>query len=112
MSVVTTTAAAPSLMPEELPAVTVPPSRNAARSLPSASMLVSRGCSSVSKVTVSRPFFHVERQDLLFEAPGIDRLTGALLRALAELVLDLARHFVLFRQVLGGHAIATRSKDQ
>ena len=42
-------AAAPSLMPLELPAVTVPPARNAGRSFASASAVVSgRGCSSVS----------------------------------------------------------------
>ncbi len=51
-----TTAAAPSLMPEELPAVTEPSDLNAGRSFASASGDVLRGCSSVSKVTVSRPF--------------------------------------------------------
>ena len=44
----TISAAAPSLTPDALPAVTEPPSRNGARSLPSASIEVSRGCSSVS----------------------------------------------------------------
>ena len=38
-----------------VPAVTLPPSRKIVRSLPSVSMSVDRGCSSVSKVTVSRP---------------------------------------------------------
>jgi hypothetical protein len=51
-------AAAPSLTPLALPAVTVPPSRTKGLSLASASAVVSaRGCSSTSKVTVSlRPF--------------------------------------------------------
>ena len=42
----TSRAAAPSLTPEALPAVTLPPSRNGARSLASLSRLVRRGCSS------------------------------------------------------------------
>ena len=53
----TSVAAAPSLMPEELPAVTLPPSRKAGRSLPSASSEVSaRGCSS-RVTTTGSPFF-------------------------------------------------------
>ena len=50
------TAAAPSLMPEELPAVTVPSVRNTGRSWASFSGVVSgRGCSSRS-MTVGSPF--------------------------------------------------------
>ena len=50
----TTTAAAPSLRPDALPAVTVPPSlRNAARSLPRPSAVTpARGCSSLSTTRV------------------------------------------------------------
>ena len=45
----TSSAAAPSLIPDEFPAVTVPPGRNAGRSAASRSSVVSgRGCSSVS----------------------------------------------------------------
>ena len=55
-AVVTTTAAAPSLMPEALPAVTAPSALKAGRSRPSASRSVLRGCSSVSNVTVLRPW--------------------------------------------------------
>ena len=55
---ITTIADAPSLSPEALPAVTVPPSfRNAVRSLPSAWLVVpARGCSSLSTSSGS-PFF-------------------------------------------------------
>ena len=50
------TADAPSLIPELLPAVTVPPSRNAGRSFASASADVSaRGCSS-RETTIGSPF--------------------------------------------------------
>ncbi|CFW57304.1 Uncharacterised protein [Bordetella pertussis] len=49
-------AAAPSLTPEALPAVTEPPSRTTPLSLASASRLVSRGCSSLDTTTGS-PFF-------------------------------------------------------
>ena len=53
----TTSAAAPSLTPGALPAVTVPPSRNAGLSLPSASSEVSsRGVSS-SAIISGSPFF-------------------------------------------------------
>ena len=48
----TTTAAAPSLMPEALPAVTEPSGSKAGRSLPSTSVVVSgRKCSSLSTIT-------------------------------------------------------------
>ena len=51
------TADAPSLIPDAFPAVTVPPSRNAGRSRASASAVVSaRGCSSRATTTGS-PFF-------------------------------------------------------
>ena len=50
----TTRAQAPSLTPEALPAVTLPPSRNGAGSLARRSIVVSgRGCSSVSTTTGS-----------------------------------------------------------
>ena len=52
----TSVAAAPSLIPDEFPAVTDPPSRNAGRSLASASIEVSaRGCS--SRVTSTGSLF-------------------------------------------------------
>ena len=46
-------AAAPSLTPEALPAVTVPSGRTIGLSLASASMVVARGCSSWSTTTGS-----------------------------------------------------------
>ena len=49
----TTVQAAPSLRPEALPAVTVPPSLKTAGSLAMASRVLRRGCSSVSKGTIS-----------------------------------------------------------
>ena len=50
-------AQAPSLMPDELPAVTEPPSRNAAGSLDRVSIVVSpRGCSSLSTMVSVLPF--------------------------------------------------------
>ena len=55
-SLVSTIAAAPSVMPLELPAVTVPPGRNTAFSFASASIVVpGRGCSSPATVSVE-PF--------------------------------------------------------
>ena len=55
-SAISTMAAAPSVMPAELPAVTLPPSRNTGSSRPSASIVVSgRGCSSTATVVVE-PF--------------------------------------------------------
>jgi hypothetical protein len=51
---ITTTAAAPSLIPEELPAVTEPSLRKKGLSLARSAMVRSaRGCSSVSNGTVS-----------------------------------------------------------
>ena len=47
--------AAPSLTPEALPAVTVPPGRNGVLSFASSSRLVSRGCSS-ARTTSGSPF--------------------------------------------------------
>ena len=56
-ALMTTTAAAPSLMPEALPAVTVPPSfLKAGGIFPIFSMLVSIGRSSTAKI-VGSPFF-------------------------------------------------------
>ena len=55
-SLARTSAQAPSLTPEALPAVTVPSGRTTPFSLASASRLVSRGCSSLATTTGS-PFF-------------------------------------------------------
>ena len=53
-------AQAPSFRPDELPAVTDPPSRNAAASFDSVSIVVSpRGCSSLSTTISVLPFLTV-----------------------------------------------------
>ena len=83
-SLAITSAAAPSLMPLELPAVTLPPARKAGRSFASASAVESgRGCSSTVDVA--------DRDQLVREAPGRLRRGPALLRAQRERVLVLAR---------------------
>ena len=79
-----TTAAAPSFRPDELPAVTEPPSRNAGLSEASFSADVSgRGCS--SRVDVA------DRHELVVEPSGVGGRSPALLRAQRERVLVLAR---------------------
>ena len=98
-SLAITSAAAPSLMPLELPAVTLPPARNAGRSFASASAVESgRGCSSTVDVA--------DRDQLVREAPGRLRLGPALLRAQRERVLILAADAVALGHVLAGLAHA------
>ena len=87
-------------MPLELPAVTVPPARNAGRSLASAS-----GVESGRGMLVD---LHVADGDqLVGEAPGGLRRGPALLRAQREGVLILARHVVALGHVLArlAHAL-------
>ena len=93
--------AAPSLRPDELPAVTVPPSLNTGLSAASCSRLVRRGYSSVSN-TCGGPFAggHLHRDDLVPEPPALDGREGALLAPQGVLVLLLARDVVLLREVL------------
>ncbi len=58
---ITSKAAAPSLMPEELPAVTVPPSLKAGFNFARSSKVTSsRGCSSVSKLISSLFFIFID----------------------------------------------------
>ena len=61
-------------MPEALPAVTLPPLLNAGFRLPSFSTVVPpRGYSSFSNATgVALPLRHLDRHDLVPEAPGRD----------------------------------------
>ena len=83
-SLATTRAAAPSLSPLELPAVTLPPERKAGFSVASFSAVVcGRGCS--SRVDVA------DGHELVGEAPGLVGRRPALLRAQRERVLLLAR---------------------
>ena len=92
-SLATTSAAAPSLIPLALPAVTVPPSRNAGFSAASFSALVSgRGCS--SRTTLA------DRDELVVEPPGLARRRPAPLRLERERVLVLARDVPALGDVL------------
>ena len=97
-------AAAPSLTPEALPAVTVPGSRTKFFSLASASSVVSgRRCSSL--LDRDRPGFaarHDHRLDLLVEETRRLGLGGALLRAERKSVLVLAADLIVLGDVLGG----------
>ena len=97
-------AAAPSLTPDALPAVTVPPSRNGVGSLASASTVVpARGCSSLATTTgVALALRDRHRRDLLRQpAVGLrgDRLV---LAAHREGVLVGARHLKILGDVLAG----------
>ena len=84
-SLITTTAAAPSLSGQQLPAVTVPSGRNTGLSAPTASSVTpGRGPSSRSTVV---PSGSVDRRDLAREEAVLDRLLGEVLRADRELVL-------------------------
>ena len=92
-SLAITSAAAPSLIPLELPAVTVPPSRNAGLSAASFSTLVSgRGCS--SRVTSPTGTSSSSKR------PAVVRRRPALLRLERERVLLLARDAVALGHVL------------
>ncbi len=101
-----TSAAAPSVMPGALPAVTVPPSGwKAGRSLASASSVESARGPSSAEMTVS-PFLpgHRDRDDLVVEATRFLGGDRPLMRAQRELVLRLTRHVVLRRHALGVQA--------
>ena len=105
-SLVTTTAAAPSLVPGALPAVTVPSFLNAGRSLASASSEASGRGDSSRRTTMGSPFFCGTSigNDLRFDVAGVHRAHGALVAFERELVLLLARDFVFFGDEFGGHA--------
>ena len=98
-------AQAPSLMPDELPAVTEPPSRNAAGSLARISIVVSpRGCSSFSTMVSVLPFLTQTLTISLVEEAAILRRLAAALAAIGEGVLVGAADLVLAGDVLGGLA--------
>ena len=82
-------AAAPSLTPEALPAVTVPPWRNGVGSLASASSVVSaRGCSSLSTTTGSPLRCGIVTGTISFAEPAVGlRGDGLVLAAHGEGVL-------------------------
>ena len=105
------TADAPSLMPELFPAVTEPPSRlNAGFSLARASAEVSaRGCSSrLDGRGLALPTGDLDGDDLVVEPAGLDRGDRALLALERERVLALAVDAVALRDVLGGLAHRVR----
>ena len=105
------TAEAPSLMPELLPAVTVPPSAGtpAAASRAPRAVESARGCSSRSTTTGS-PFRcgTLDRHDLVVEPAGLDGRDGPLLALERERVLALARDAPALGDVLGGLAHRVR----
>ena len=105
------TADAPSLIPELLPAVTEPPSRlNAGRSLPSASIDVSaRGCSSRStSVDLALPSARPRPGRSGREPAGVDRRDGAPMALEREGVLPLASDAPALGDVLRGLAHRVR----
>ena len=98
----TTTAAAPSLSGQQLPAVMVPCSRNTGLRPCSASRVTpARGPSSLLTTV---PSASVTGRDLALEEAVGDGLLGAVLRRDAPLVLALARDAAQRRDVLGGLA--------
>ena len=95
-------AAAPSLTPEALPAVTVPSRRTIGFNFASASTLVLRGCSSRSTTTGSPLRCGMLDRDDLGGEPAIVLRRGRLvLAAHGESVLILAAYLPFLRDVLG-----------
>ena len=96
-------AAAPSLTPDALPAVTVPSGRTIGFSLPSASSVVARGCSSLSTIDrVALALRDFDRDDLGGETAVGLRGGGLLLAAQRERVLVLAADLEVLRDILAG----------
>ena len=89
-AVISTTAAAPSLMPDALPAVTVPSFSNAGRSLAIASSghAVPRILVGIDD-DVALAALDRDRDDLVLEPAGLLRGFGLVLRGDSELVLLL-----------------------
>ena len=100
-SLAITSAAAPSFMPLELPAVTLPPARKAG--LSAASFSARR----VAAAGARRASTLADRHQLVGEAPGRLRRRPALLRAQREGVLVLARDVPALGHVLAGLAHAS-----
>ena len=104
-SLARTTAAAPSVMPEEFPAVIVPSVENTGDSLASFSKAASaKGCSSRVKTVGALLAFDGTGTSLVLKAASGDRSSGAGLRSKGELVLFVARDLVLLGQDFGGFA--------
>ena len=95
-AVISTSAAAPSLMPEALPAVTVPSLAKAGRSLAIASSVAPwRGIFVLVDDDVALAGLDRDRDDLVLEAAGLLRRLRLVLRGDGELVLLLARDLPL-----------------
>ena len=106
LAVITITAAAPSLMPEALPAVTPPALSKAGRRPARASALVLLLMNSSVSNTSGSPFFcgMLTRHDLVLELAGVLRGRGLLLAGQRQRVLHFAGDAVLLGHVLGGDA--------
>jgi len=105
-SLATMTAAAPSVMPEEFPAVTVPVFEKTGFSFVSfSSVELGNGCSSAAKAC-GLLACKSDRNNFILESPFCNCGSGALLGSQSELILLLARNLVPFRQYLGGFTIS------
>ena len=114
-ALIRTSAAAPSLMPEALPAVTVPSFENAGFSLASPSSVVpARIYSSASTAMSPLRVANRDGHDLVGEFAGLLRGLGLVLRAEREFVLLLAADLPFGGDVLGrdAHVIAVEGIDQ
>ena len=114
-AVMSTRAAAPSLMPEALPAVTVPSFEKAGRSLATASSVVPAPDILVlidDDVALAARDRHGD--DLVLEAPCLLRGLRLVLRSDRELVLVLALELPALRDVLGrgAHVVAVEGVQQ
>ena len=91
------------MIPDEFPAVTVPPSRNAGFMRPSASSDVSaRGCSSRPTTTGSPlSLRNGDRHDLVVEAAAFDRRDRPLVRPEREAVLEVTPNLPTLGDVFG-----------
>jgi len=105
-SLVTIKAAAPSLVPGALPAVTVPSFLKAGFNFASASMLVSSRGDSSYLITMGSPFFWGTSMGriLRFEETRFAGTHSFLVAFDSELVLLLARDAVFFGDQFSGHA--------
>ena len=112
---ISTTAAAPSLMPEALAAVTEPSLSKAGRSLAIESRVTPAfGYSSVSTTVSPLRRLDRHRRDLVLELAGLHRGLGLVLRLHRELVLLRAGDLPFLGDVLGGraHVIAVEGIPQ
>src|SRR3984893_17871444 len=110
-ALISTSAAAPSLMPEALPAGTEPSLGDAWRRLPS--VRVARELVGVAH-DVALAGLHRDRNDLILEAAGLLRRLGLVLRRSREGILLGAGDLVFLRHVLGGvaHVVAVEGVPQ